>query len=209
MFLVIDTQATRYALPDSKFSVCKTESLFWEIQICLVCLSASLTHPGVTLANFSISDPWRLSPRRHRVPIALTQTLGLSQTPPPASPCVLTSRICSGDLLRCRVLTLQVTIKTNLLACVDFSHLTGRPQSKHFLLVRTIIKQSHKEAAVVRCSAQFDRNEECAGLSARISITTINEFRSSTSLLLLRKREASAVEPVAGASEVGRLLRPR
>ena len=36
-----------------------------------VCLSASLTHPGVTLANFSTSDPWRLGPRQHRVPIAL------------------------------------------------------------------------------------------------------------------------------------------
>ena len=43
--------------------------------------------------------------RRHRVPIALTQTLGLNQARPPAVP------------------------------CVDFSHLTGRPQSKHFLLV--------------------------------------------------------------------------
>ena len=58
-----------------------------------VCLSASLTHPGVTLANFSPSDPWHLSPRRRRVPIALTQTLGLSRTPPPAAPCVFTSRI--------------------------------------------------------------------------------------------------------------------
>ena len=36
----------------------------------------------------------------------------------------------------------------------------------------------------------------------------ITRVRSSTSLLLLRKGEASAVEPVAGASEIGRRSRP-
>ena len=35
------------------------------------------------------------------------------------------------------------------------------------------------------------------------------QVRSSTSLLLLRKREASAVEPVAGVSDVGRRMRKR
>ena len=39
--------------------------------------------------------------------------------------------------------------------------------------------------------------------------TGSTQLRSSTSLLPLRKREASAVEPVAGVSEVGRRLRPR
>ena len=34
-----------------------------------------------------------VDPRRHRVPLALTQTLGLSQARPPAVPCVLTSHI--------------------------------------------------------------------------------------------------------------------
>ena len=107
--------------------------------------SASLTHPGVTVANCSSCDPWRLSPRRHRVPIALTQTLGLSQSPPPAA------------------------------SCVDFWHLTGRPQSKHFWCHHH--QPSHKEPAA-RCSTQFDHNnDECAGLSARISITTMNECR--------------------------------
>ena len=86
-------------------------------------------------------------PRRHRVPIALTQTLGLSQARPPAVP------------------------------CVDFSHLTGRPQSKHFLFVPSSSK------AAVRCSTQFDQNNECDGLSARISIKTVNDFRSSATLL--------------------------
>ena len=35
------------------------------------------------------------------------------------------------------------------------------------------------------------------------------QVRSSTSLLLVRKREASAVEPVASVSDVGRRVRPR
>ena len=34
-----------------------------------------------------------VDPRRHRVPLALTQTLGLSQARPPAVPCVLTSHV--------------------------------------------------------------------------------------------------------------------
>ena len=51
------------------FSVCKIESIL--VNADHVCLSASLTHPGVTIANFSTSDPWRLGPRQHRVPIAL------------------------------------------------------------------------------------------------------------------------------------------
>ena len=58
-----------------------------------VCLSAPITYLGVNLTKLSTFDPWRLSPRRHRVPIALTQTLSLSQTPPHAVACVLTSRI--------------------------------------------------------------------------------------------------------------------
>ena len=84
-----------------QFSVCKTESLFRNCRsVCLSDPSASLTHLGVTLAKFSTSDPWRLTPRRHRVPIALTQTLDLSQTPPRAAPSVLTSRIRLDDLNR-------------------------------------------------------------------------------------------------------------
>ena len=71
-------------------------------------------------------------PRRHRVPVALTQTLGLSQARPPAGP------------------------------CDDFSHFFD-----------TMNKPSHKEAAV-RCSTPSDHNDECAGLSARILITTMS-----------------------------------
>ena len=80
-----------------------------------VCLSVRIPYiprRDSPIFQFSCaSDPWRLTPQRHRVPINLTQTLGLSQTSPPAVP------------------------------CVDFSHLTGRPQSKHFWYHQAIITQ--------------------------------------------------------------------
>ena len=81
------------------FSVCKTQFIFVNTDLS-VCLSASFPYPGVTLAKCSTSDPWRLPPRRHRLPIALTQTLGLSQARLPAVPCVLTSRIGLDDINR-------------------------------------------------------------------------------------------------------------
>ena len=147
-------------------------------------------------------------PRRHRAPIALTQTLGLSQARPPAVPCVDFSHLLRRPPAVPCVDFSHLLRRPPVVPCVDFSHLTGRPQSKHVLSATNVKLSSHNEAAV-RCSTQFDHNDECAGLSARISITTINEFRSRTSLLFLRKREASAVEPVTGVSEVGRRLRPR
>ena len=86
------SQARFFAHISGQFSVCKTESLFCNWRS--VCLSVRIPYaPRRDLAKFSTPDPWRLTPRRHRVPIALTQTLDLSQTPPRAAPSVLTSRI--------------------------------------------------------------------------------------------------------------------
>ena len=65
-----------------------------------------------------------------------------------------------------------------------------------------IIKPSSHKEATASCSTQFDYNDECAGLSARISITTMNEVRSRTSLLPLRKRETSAVERLGSRKAV-------
>ena len=68
--------------------------------VCMYVCTLPLLHTQEWLANFSTAEAWRLSPWRHRVPIALTRTLGLSQTPPPTAPCVLTSRIWLEDLHR-------------------------------------------------------------------------------------------------------------
>ena len=105
----------------------------------VVCWHLQKEHPSVCphsrspqarlSPNFQFScasDPWRLTPRRHRVPIAITQTLGLGQTPPEVP----------------RVLT---------------SHLTGRPQSKHFLYHH----QATTQRAAVRCSTQLANSSAC------------------------------------------------
>ena len=116
------------------------------------------------------------------------------------------SHICSGDLLRCRVFS--HICSGDLLRCRVLNSFDWTTSIEAFSFGTIIKPSSHKEAAL-RCRTQFDHNDECAGMSARNSITTIDEFRSSTSLLLLRKREASAVEPLAGVSDFGRRLRPR
>ena len=86
-------------------------------------------------------------PRRHRVPIALTQTLGLTQARPPA------------------------------VTCVGSSHLAGQPQSKHVRLVPSSSDHHTKKQQNAVARNLTTTTTSALDLSARISITTMNKCR--------------------------------